>query len=148
MNLGTCEDLWIDIKQGADKKSGEKGSNFVVGVVYRHPTQNYTKFCDKLCKTLNILNKNKTDYMIVGDFNVDILKYSLATNITKYVNSLNSVGCKLFIDKATRVTKTSATCIDHVYSNQPADNIESSILLTDASDHFSTITELRGFHSN
>ena len=69
MNLGTCEDLWIDIRQGgSNKKSGKRCSNIVVGVIYRHPTQNCTKFCDKLCKTLNILNKSKTDYMIVGDF--------------------------------------------------------------------------------
>lgn len=78
--------------------------------------------------------------------NVDILTYNTATNVTDYVNSLNSMGCNFFIDRPTRLTSSSATCIDHVYSNQPAYSLDSHILLTDASDHYSTITKIRGLN--
>ena len=68
---------------------------------------------------LRIFQKNskKQKYFLVGDFNVDLLKYNLATPQTNFLNILNSVGCNAFIDKPTRVTSGTASCIDHVYSN-------------------------------
>ena len=88
------------------------------------------------------MNKNKTDYIIVGDVNIDFLKYNLVTNVTNYANCLNSVGCSVFVDKPTRVTNNTATCIDHVYSSMHAENLDNYIVLSDASDHFSTLTKI------
>ena len=64
-----------------------------------------------------MLNRSKSNYIIVGDFNIDLLKYNLVTPVTDYVNSLHSMGCNVSVDLPTRVTCTSSTCIDHVYSN-------------------------------
>ena len=133
LNINSCEDIWFDI--------GEKKS-FVVGVIYRHPKQHYSRFRDALCKTLDVLNKNKTDYIIVRDANIDFLKYNIANNVTNYANYLNSVGCNVFVDKPTRVTNNTSSCIDHVYSNLHAENIDNYIVLSDASDHFSTLTKI------
>ena len=130
-----CEDLWISIKNE---------NNFVLGVIYRHPKNSYANFRDSLCKSLDILNKSKTDYVIVGDINIDFLKYNIATNITRYANALNSVGCNFFIDKATRITSNSASCIDHVYSNLEARCLENHVIMSDASDHFGTLTKVSG----
>ena len=80
-------------------------SNVVIGIIYRHPNHQYDVFCEKLCNTLSILNASKTKYIIVGDLNIDLLKYNLATDVTDYVNSLYSVGCNICIDKATRVAE-------------------------------------------
>ena len=94
------------------------------------------------------LNQNKSNYAIVGDFNIDALKYNVATYATDHLNTLASYGCKLFVDKATRVTADSATCIDHVYSNLSAHQLETDILMSDVSDHYGTLTKITGFRKS
>ena len=112
-----CEDIWIDIEMKQNRKKSEmNNSNLVIGVIYRHPGHKYDTFCHKLCHTLNILNASKTNYILVGDFNIDLIKFNLVTDVTNYVNSLYSLGCNVCIDKPTRVAEKSATCIDHIYS--------------------------------
>ena len=75
---------------------------------------------------------------------MDILKFNLASNVTSYINSLNSVGCNFHIDKPTRITSSSSTCIDHVYSNIKTELLDNHIILSDVSDHFGIITKLCG----
>ena len=146
LNLGAhhCEDIWVDIEM---KQSGKNAGikHFVIGVIYRHPGHKYDSFCTKLCNTLNILNVSKTDYVIVGDINVDILKFNLATDVTDYVNNLYSVDCNVCINMPTRVTDHSATCIDRIYCNLPQHRIQSNVLLSDVSDHFSTLIRISKF---
>ena len=132
-----CEDLWLNVE--LDNKK------FVLGIIYRHPGHKYNTFCNKLCKNLDKLNKTKSNYIIVGDLNIDLLKYNLVTDVTNYVNSLNSMGCNICIDRATRVTSNSSTCIDHVYTNLGSDKVSNDVLITDVSDHFSTLTKISGF---
>ena len=69
----------------------------------------------------------------------------MATDVTNYVNSLYSVGCNICIDQPTRVAKKSATCIDHIYSNLMQDKLVSHILMSDVSDHYSTLTKIGDF---
>ena len=57
------------------------------------------------------------------------MKYNVATDVTFYVNSLNSVGCNVCIDKPTRVDGSTATCLDHIYSNLSPDRLDSHILI-------------------
>ena len=145
LDYEACESLWLDITPKSDNSTASKKTkeNFVVGVVYRHPRDDYTEFSNSLCKSLHILNSSKTNYVIVGDFNVNTLKYNLVNNVTDYVNAIGSYGTNLFIDKPTRVTDHSATCLDHVYSNLPACDLDNHIVLSDATDHYSTITKVK-----
>ena len=46
--------------------------------------------------------------------------------------------------KVTRVTCNSSTCIDHIYSNFDSDNIDNNVLVSDVSDHYSTLTKVAG----
>lgn len=77
--------------------------------------------------------------------NINLMKFNLVTNVTDYVNSLTSSGCNLFIDRPTRIADRSATCIDHVYSNFAPDRLENFVLLSDVSDHYSTLTKIDRF---
>ena len=54
-------------------------------------------------------------------------------------DSLNSYGCMSFLIFPTRVTSTSSTLIDHLYSNDTRNDIKCKILIHDISDHFSFI---------
>ena len=75
------------------------------------------------------------------------MKFNTTGKVTDYVNQLVSQGFNLCIDKPTRITAHSATCIDHVYSNIPLEEIVSVILESDVSDHFSTLTKIPGIYS-
>ena len=141
LNYENCEDLWIKISS-KNKKRDKKSDGLVLGVIYRHPGHNHKQFSKNLCNTLEILNSRKQNYVIVGDINLDSQKYNVASNITEYINLLNSLGCNLFVDKPTRISGSSSSCIDHVYSNLAVDSIESQILCTDISDHFSIISKV------
>ena len=144
MDMDRVEDLWIELE--IDKKCYHKENShsekYVIGNVYRHPGSQYKLFCDNLCKILETLNKLKTKYILLGDFNIDMLKYNLATNVSNYANSLHSMGCNIHIDKPTRVEKNTATCIDHVYSNLSPDRLSNRIVMSDVSDHFSILTKI------
>ena len=140
MNMERVEDLWIELDMAKfHKASSEK---YVIGNIYRHPGSQYKFFCENLCKILETLNKSKTKYILLGDYNIDMLKYNLATDVSNYANSLNSVGCKIHVDKPTRTEKNTATCIDHVYSNLPPDRLTNRIVMSDASDHFGILTKI------
>ena len=71
-------------------------------------------------------------------------RYNLATSSTDSLNAIHSAGCNIFIDKPTRVTSDTATCIDHVYSNLDTGSIENHIILADVSDHFGTLSKIEG----
>ena len=80
----------------------------------------------------------------MGDINLDTEKYNLTSNATKYLSDLSSYGCNMYINKPTRVTSSTVTCIDHVYANLPVNDIESHVLLSNVSDHYATSTKVSG----
>ena len=82
--------------------------------------------------------------MIVGDVNIDAEKYNIVNDASNYINTVASYGCKLYIDSPTRVYSTGASCLDHVYSNFPTSDLESHIIIDDATDHYPTLTKIKG----
>ena len=152
LKLDNCEDLWVEIKP--QKKGGlpkTDNSGLIIGVIYRHPNTSYYPFSSRLCKIVEKLNKDKKRFMIVGDMNINFLKYNLTRKITDYINALKSSGCNIHCNLPTRIFKKSVSCIDHVYSNLEQNDVDTSIIMSDVSDHFSTLTKLtnvRNFHKN
>ena len=108
----------------------------------RHPGRKYEDFCEKLCNQLLLLGEKKCKYVVVGDFNIDLNKYNIASNVTNYLNAINSSGCNVFIDKPTRITAHGGSCIDHVYSNFLSQQLDNYIIQGDISDHFGTLTKI------
>ena len=53
-----------------------KKSNIILGAVYRHPTMDLIEFNDNYANKLldSITRENKTTFLL-GDFNIDLLKY-------------------------------------------------------------------------
>ena len=143
LKVRRCEDLWVEINPSKNRnKSENRTSPLVVGVIYRHPNTAYSSFSARLCQIVQKLNKENKRFMIVGDININILKFNLARKITDYVNGLKSSGCNIHCNLPTRIYKNSISCIDHVYSNMEQQKIETSVILSDISDHFSTLTKI------
>ncbi|CAG5074823.1 Protein of unknown function, partial [Cotesia congregata] len=83
--------------------------------LYRSPSSSVSKFCDTINKLIDELNENNNDLMIVGDFNIDVnnkVNYS-----KKLLNELELLGLKQQVHSQTRVTLTSETIIDLIFSN-------------------------------
>ena len=108
-------------------------------MIYRHPNKPYHEFQDHIIQTLNKLNHKNKDYLICGDFNINLLKHETKRSIDNYINILYSEGCINIIDKPTRITETAATLQDHMYTNFSNNSVNSGILTFDISDHLTNI---------
>ena len=148
MNLEHCEDIWVEIYPHS-RNSHTKyhdGKKVIVGIVYRHPGSQYKRFCEKLCSTIDNINRCNENFVIMGDVNVNLLKYNIVGSVTDYLHSIEGAGCISFIDKATRVVKRGnrweESCIDHLYSNIEPIRMQTYVVTSDVSDHFSTLVKI------
>ena len=86
--------------------------------------------------TLNSENKN---CVIMGDMNIDLLRFGSHTKTADYLDNLFSHGFLPLITKPTRLSNSSATLIDH-YTNDIYNKGHSGIITTDVADHFGIFT--------
>ena len=123
----------------------------MIGVVYRHPRSQYKEFENRLCSLINALNESNTNFVIMGDMNVNFLKRKIANDIKQYHENIQGAGCLSLINRATRVVRRGSrwqsSCPDHIYSNISIDNIESGIITSAISDHFSTFINVNDVKS-
>lgn len=124
-----CETLWVELQN-------EIYQNIVIGIIYRHPNNNFIEFQDNLeANLIKLQNENKT-YYICGDLNINLLKIK-TNNIINYFHLINSLGTKNIITKPTRVTHNSEpSLLDHIYTNNTKTSVKPSIILSDISDHY------------
>ena len=114
-----------------------RNKNIIVGVVYRAHTSidNFIKDIEPIYKKLNSENKH---FYIMGDFNIDLLKTETHRPTHDYLELVYSHSMLPTVYKPTRITATTATCIDNILTNNE-NLIQTTILVTDISDHFPTI---------
>ena len=124
-----CEDLWITVNINNTKK--------VFWVLYRHPQNDFTKISKSFELTLATLNRERAQYYISGGVNINLLDNESKSSVKNYVDMLCSSVCLPLIKHPTRITLTSSTLIDHIYTNATTQNITSNVILNDFSDHFS-----------
>jgi hypothetical protein len=107
-----CEIYQIDteLEQISLKLKFFRSKCFYISCVYRRPTdssfiENYKTF---LLKFVN------NEHLIFGDFNYDLKKEE--NDFWREINEL--LGYKQLINDTTRLTSTSATLIDHIFTNK------------------------------
>ena len=110
--------------------------------MYRHPGSQTKEFEKRLSNLINAFNQNKTNFVIIGDMNVNLLKRKIVKDIREYYNNIQGSGCLSLIDRATRVvlrrSRWQSSCPDHIYSNLNINSIDAGIITSSISDHFST----------
>jgi endonuclease/exonuclease/phosphatase family metal-dependent hydrolase len=114
----------------------------MVGCIYRHPSANLQEFTSELKSIIKQLKNNKHEVFILGDMNVDFLKYSMHADTEEYLDMLYLNNFIPIITKPTRITEHSSTLIDHIYTNAST-HIVSGIALVDISDHLPTFALYR-----
>ena len=108
------------------------------GVIYRPPNHDISSFNDKMNSIVNVVRReNKTCYFL-GDYNIDILNYASHVQSAQFVDMMSSNGFLPLITRPSRVTATSATLIDNIFTNNIGDINHSvqGLFITDTSDHF------------
>ena len=113
-----------------------------MGVIYRPPNTDFDVFYDNFIDILAKINLEKRPTYLLGDFNIDLLKYDKDPKTQKFLNLLLSNGFYPRIDRPTRITESTATLIDHIFVNVHTDNIVSGPWLVDISDHLPIYTTL------
>ena len=113
------------------------GIKHIIGVIYRRPGTDNELFMTKIEEILDnpLIKNNKC--ILMGDLNYDLLKMNKCRWISGYANLLFSNNFTLLTTRPTRIGSSSATLIDHIWSNFSEHDLVSGILTTDHSDHFS-----------
>src|ERR1700733_14829777 len=83
-----------------------------------------------------MIARSKKDLMIAGDFNIDLLKHDTHAQTGAYLDVISSYHLIPSILRPTRITSTSFSLIDNILTNIWPKTVQSSILVTDLSDHF------------
>ena len=128
------ETVFIEIEKGNQLNA----KKVIIGVIYRPPNQDILSFNEKLNDIINkIRMENKICYLL-GDYNINILNYSSHVHTAQFVDMMSSSGFLPLITRPTRVTATSATLIDNIFTNNLMDISHSlqGLFITDVSDHF------------
>ena len=94
-------------------------NNIIIGTIYRPPNADAQLSVFKLDELLNKLSKeNKTSYLM-GDFNIDILKYQQHNFTSDFLDTMFSHIFLPLINRPTRIASHTATIIDNIFTNGP-----------------------------
>lgn len=74
----------------------------------------------------------------MGDFNIDVLKNNYCNFSTEFFNQFSSSGYTPLISKPTRITKSTATLIDNIFTNNLSKTEHLNGILLN--DHFPIFT--------
>lgn len=118
-------------------------NNSVIGVTYRHPSNDRNNYQDHLEKNLTSLQHINKTYYICGDININLA----SDTVKEYSNMINSLGGDILITKPTRIAyNTTPSLLDHIYSNNYINLLTPYILVNDISDHAPTLLKIK--HGN
>lgn len=132
----TLECMFVKIKL---KMINNGFKNYIIGNFYRSPSASTTTSLEQLDIALNKLDKHKDKHIVlVGDFNIDLLKHERDNASQTIINSTVSNNFCQVISRPTRITDHSATLIDHIYTNQIHNVCKTGIITHDISDHLAT----------
>lgn len=109
--------------------------NIVCGVIYRHPNAKLDLMTDFLYNTVDKISKENKYCVLLGDFNIDLLRFDTHPDTEDFINTLGSYAFYPQILKPTRITHHSATIIDNIFFNSLEHHIISGNILSGITDH-------------
>ena len=111
--------------------------NTVIGCIYRHPSMGLEEFnTDYMSPFFEALDKENKSKYLIGDYNVDLLKIDSDLETSNFFDTITSSLMVPHITLPTRITPTSKTLIDNIFSNSPnfKDGISGNLTVS-LSDH-------------
>ena len=83
----------------------------------------------------NVLGLSKSDVVLIGDFNCDLLAVTHDCYTKRLINICNGFNYVQLITEPTRVTETTESLLDHVYVTNEENVSISGVIHTGLSDH-------------
>ena len=80
----------------------------------------------------------------MGDFNIDVAKPD--NNARNFVSRMQCLHLEQLISVPTRITNTSKSTIDHIYTNICSCQIDAGTIIADISDHFPVFSIFDNFN--
>jgi len=120
-----------------------KNNNYFILLIYRRPNCNLSEFFTSLEQSLNTLNTDKNKCILMGDLNIDLNCFNNDTN--NYLSLLNSNNFDQLIFVPTRVSHTSSTIIDHLFTNINNYYINCGTINTCIADHLPIFLIFKNF---
>ena len=89
-----------------------KPTNVIVGCMYKRPTLPINDFTNEFISPLllNLQKESSKIIFLLGNFNIDLLKYEISDSINNIIDTLSSS----FLFLPTRISKT-FTLIHHIF---------------------------------
>ena len=106
--------------------------NIKIGCMYKAPNTDIPNFNDELFVMLEKIKHNKM--YICGDFNIDLLKYDCHQNSRSFIDLFFSLGFYPLITKPTRITNSTSSLIDNIFTNEFIVQMNSGLLISMVSD--------------
>ena len=91
--------------------------------------------------------ERKKNCAILGDFNIDLLKYDSHQITDDFINTLGALFFQPYILQPTRITDHSATLIDNIFFNSIDQHTIADNLVYDITDHLSNFLIIRNSFS-
>ena len=105
------ESVFVEIQSKSKKK-------LLIGCIYRHPSSAVSEFIEEFFQTtVREITQKEKNCILVGDFNVDLIKYGEVPCVDSFYDHITSHGFRPLILNPTRVTSKSATLIDNFFVN-------------------------------
>ena len=124
--------LFIEVKQNLPRK------NIIIGVLYRPPgSDSINTVTDHLKSFLPKIVKEKKTIVLSSDMNINLLNCSHHKPTSYYYDTLLTNGFTPKITVPTRVTHSSATLIDHLFTNEDTtDQSFAGTITSSMTDHY------------
>lgn len=129
---GIMESIAIEIEMG-------KNRNVIAACIYRAQGSKIEDFQDTFESILDTQNHHKT-FLIGGDFNIDFLNQSKCKFTFDFLNALHARSLLPLITQPSRITRSCATLIDNIVTNDVYKILQSGLLINDISDHLPVFT--------
>ena len=134
----TLESTFAEISQGS--------SNLIIGTIYKHPFMKANDFLEKLGPILDKISSENKTVVLMGDFNLDLLKFEIKPEIFKFLDTLSSFLLKPQITLPTRITENSTSLIDNIFISAIPYNATSGNFISGISDHLIQFSILNNTH--
>ena len=119
----------------------KKERNTIIGSICRHPCMDAREFNDTFLQiTLEKRSYENKNIILMGDLNIDILKYDTNNDSAAFLDMMYEKFLLPYISSPTRATPRSQILSDNIFSNIIEDEIISGNIATTISDHYAQFT--------
>ena len=113
-----------------------KKRSILIGCIYKAPNADNVLFNMHILKILNMIQATNKITFLLGDYNLDLLKYQSHGATNEFLSSMISHSFFPIIRNPTRITESSISLLDNIFTNCIRNNFSAAIIYSDISDHF------------